>query len=139
MIAKAHTQNRLSLAGLKIIALITGFALWYVFSQSQIVSVTINAPLCFDTSNESRTINAPETIDITIASKRQLINNIDFNALAVHFNVDRLSPGEHNLVLESKNLFLPDHVNLVHYEPSPLKITINDQPKIDPEQQGALE
>jgi len=137
MIATAHSPSRLGLAGLKILALVIGYSLWYIFSQSQIISVNINAPLVFDTANESRIINAPETISVSIATSRQLVNTIDFDSLAVHFNVDSLKPGENTITLASKNLFLPEHVNLIHYEPSPLKITINDQPKVDPEQQGA--
>lgn len=134
---KERSQSRLVRIGLKFIALAIGYALWCIFAQTQMVSVAATLPLLFDSTNELRSIEAPETISITITGQRQFINAIDFASLAAHFNVDNLTPGENTITLTSKNLFLPAHINLVHYEPLPLKITINDQPKIDPEQQGA--
>ena len=139
MITNTHKQNHLGNIGFKLLALCFGYALWYIFSQASIISVTVPAPLCFDTTNTSYTINAPETLSVTLAGTRCALATLDFDTLAVHLKADKLDPREYTIRLSQKNLFLPEHINLVHYEPSPLLITVIDQPENNQEQQGAHE
>jgi hypothetical protein len=139
MITKSHNRNHLGNIGLKILALCFGYLLWHVFSQTNLVSVTISAPLCFDATNELYAINAPETIAVTLAGTRRALASLDFDTLAIHLDANKLTPQEHTLCIAKKNLFLPDHINLVHYEPSPLVISVIDKSENNQEQQGARE
>lgn len=136
MIEKTKKHNPANSIAFKLLAFCIGYGLWYIFSSTQIITLSLSIPLCFDTANESRTIKAPESITVTISGKRKALFAMDFEALAAHINADQLTAQEHTIRIRRQDLFLPEHINLIHYEPSPLVISIEDQSIINQEQPG---
>jgi len=111
-------------APLAMISLFLGYSFWYIASYDQTVTLHINVPLCFSVRPDN-TINAPETIDITIKGKRADMYALDQEALAAHINTEKLLPGKHGILLTEQHCFLPKNIALVHYKPANLTFTIS--------------
>lgn len=113
--------NRLSL---KAISLLLGYSLWSILSHNQTIRITITVPLCFYNIEHNLTIDAPETIAITLEGKRELFKYGKIEMLAAHIDCMTLHEGIHRIDISSQTLFLPDYIKLIHYNPSPLLITL---------------
>lgn len=110
---------------LKVICLLCGYSFWYIASFDHIVTAQIKVPLCFSAISDNHTINAPETIDITITGKRSDIYSLEKKTLAAHVNIHKLLPGKHGIIITEQHLFLPKTITLVRYTPSNLFITVS--------------
>lgn len=111
-------------APIKIVSLILGFMFWVMVSQSHFTEIWLTVPLCFDSEQTTQIINAPETIRIGLAGKRSDLFSIDTDTLAVHFKAQQLSLGNNTITIDAKNLFLPDTIKLINYNPSPITIEV---------------
>jgi hypothetical protein len=109
---------------LAIISLLLGYSFWYIASYNQIISIQMNAPLCFSASTDNYTITAPETIAITITAPRCDLYALDKETLAAHVNIDKLLPGNHGIILTEHHFFFPKNILLTNYKPANLCITI---------------
>lgn len=112
---------------LKIVSFLLGYSFWYIASLNQVVTHTIEIPLCFNSIQKPYTINAPETINVTLQGKRSDLHTIDKETLAAHINIDKLSPGKYGIILTEQHLFLPNTLSLIHYCPANISITIKNQ------------
>ena len=114
----------LSNASLKIICLLFGYSFWYIASFDHIVTFSTNVPLCFSILDSKYTLDAPETIAITIQGKRSALYTLEQKDLAAHININKLLPGKNSIIITEQHLFLPKSVTLVDYKPSNLTITL---------------
>jgi hypothetical protein len=111
---------------LAIISLFLGYSFWYIATYNQTVILQFSVPLCFAANTRNYTIQAPETIDITINGQRKNIYALDKKSLAVHINISKLLPGKHGIIITDQHLFLPKNISLVEYKPNNLTITISE-------------
>jgi len=121
---------------LKILALCIGYGLWYILSQTNSATITVSVPLCFDNTQQTQTIEAPETVSVTLSGPRNELATLELDSLAIHLEISHLPLKKHTITLCSNNLHLPEQVNLIHYEPSPITLQINEQQIDNQEQQG---
>ncbi len=109
---------------IKINACLIGFGLWIILSQHQIITTTIQAPVCFYKTSDDTTIIAPDTIDIVITASKKSLQRFDAYNSAIHIDASNLKPGNNSILLEKENLFLPDEIYLVNLIPSSLQIQL---------------
>ena len=121
-------------APLKIISLILGFTLWYIFSQGQTINVWLDVPISFYNVPEQMTIHCHETIAINIAGKRIDLIHLNRQHMAIHINTQCLPQGINNITITPDLLFLPNSVRLLHYNPSNItvKLTKKNNPSNQP-------
>lgn len=114
-------------APLKIISLVIAYGLWSLLNQMHATLLTTTVPLCFYNIPTHKTINAPEAVTITLSGKRNELARIDLSTLAAHINAKDLIPGPHNLSLTREHFFVPTSCNLVHYKPSNIMISVQEE------------
>lgn len=102
---------------LKINALFFGYALWFMLSQYQPITRTINVPIMLFQAPQELYIHAPENISVTLQGPRSALRNLDIAAIGAHIDASRITPGYHRIVLSKSNLFLPDTIKLLHLDP----------------------
>jgi len=104
------------------------YSFWSLFNQMHPTMLTVTVPLCFYGEQKKNTkITAPETVKITLSGKRNDLANLDLTTLAAHVDTTALSSGPHNLTLTREHLFVPPSCNLVHYKPSNILISIQEE------------
>ena len=111
-------------APLKVISLFLGYSFWYIATCNQPTTLTTTIPLCFNPLSAHYTIDAPETISVTLQGRRADLYTLDTNLLAAHININKLLPGKHGIVVKDHHLFLPHTITLQEYSPVPLSVTI---------------
>jgi len=109
---------------LKLLSLFFGFGLWYVVSQPHTIRLSVTAPVCFYNSTATKTINAPETVTLELAGKRSDIQRFDQKNCALHLDAQQFAHGQHHLIIDEKNLFLPATIKLVNCIPSHVVINV---------------
>lgn len=104
-------------------ALILGFLLWSQLTMLHQHTVTMTVPLCFYGAETSAfSLEAPETVTITLRGKKRDLATLDRTLLAAHIDASRLKEENNGLILSNKDLFLPDSISLVYYYPLPLMV-----------------
>jgi hypothetical protein len=111
---------------LNIIALILGYSLWSILSQKTISSRFIEIPLCFYNTTQHTNLEAPEFVAVTLSGSRINLKNLDINQLALHVNAQNLSSGPNLIVPDRHNLLLPETINVLHYKPTNIMVTLNN-------------
>lgn len=114
-------------APLKIICLALGYSFWHIASLDHTISIQTSVPLCFTANTHSYTVLAPEKIDVTLTGKRSDLYAIEKDFLAAHVSINKLLPGKHGIIINRRNLFLPDTIAVSHCKPSNISITIVDK------------
>lgn len=115
-------------APLKVISLFLGYSFWYIATCNQLITCTITIPLCFNPLPSNYSIDAPETISVTLQASRADLYRLDTKLLAAHINVNKLLPGKHGIIVKDHHLFLPHTITLQEYSPIPLSVTITHSP-----------
>ena len=111
---------------IKINSCLIGYGLWIMLSQHQIITRTIQIPVCFYKTAGSQKIIAPETIQATIQSHKKNLQNFDVYNSALHIDASFLKIGNNQILLKKENLFLPDEIKLVNLLPSSLQIQLQN-------------
>lgn len=112
---------------LKLLALIFGCSLWYIFSQSRIDTLSLDIPLCFYGTEKITHLDAPEKIQITVCGLRSDLVSLDIQQLVAHVDACKLNPKITHIAIESHNIFLPATIKLVHYNPAPIPVHVELQ------------
>lgn len=112
---------------LKILALIFGTSLWYIFSQSHHDTMSIDVPVCFYDADKNIQLETPETIRVTLTGKRSDLVALELEHLAVHLDASKLNAKSSRLTIEAQHLFLPATIKLVHYSPAPVPVHVTLQ------------
>lgn len=113
---------------LKLMSLFFGYTFWAMISQTLPITISLPVPLSFYNTAPDLQVNAPETIIITLRGKRAHLNHLNYDALAFHIDGTTLQEGKNYIPLKAEQLFLPESINLLHYNPSPLVINMHQQP-----------
>ena len=130
---KSHTSREsimikanllLSHPFIKINACIIGYGIWIIFSQYQIITHTIQVPVCFYKIAENHQIIAPDTINIIISAQRKILQKFDAYNSAIHLDASILDSGNNHVMLTKENLFLPDEINLINLIPSHIQVQL---------------
>jgi len=87
--------------------------------------VTLSVPLCFYNLPADSSIEAPESISLTIAGKRSEIRALEQEHLAVHIDASELQPGKQLVAITDKKLLLPSSIKLVQHTPSNLTVKLS--------------
>ncbi len=114
---------------LKAVSLIMGYTFWFIWSQSQTISYDLDVPLCVYNVPESAQFQAPEKVKVKLAGKLQDFYNLDLDNLAIHVDGSTLHTGSNQCVVKNEQLFVPDAIKMVHYAPSNILISYNDNPQ----------
>lgn len=120
------TQALLSNSFLKVSSLIIGYFFWVIIAQSRITSTWIKIPLICNT-NETTTIQAPESVMVEVKGKRSFLQCLDKKTLAAHINAQNLQPGTYTYILNSENIPLPSALMLTRSIPLNIAITVSKQ------------
>lgn len=108
---------------LKSSALLISFFIWSQLTKLHNHTVTVTVPVCFYGEQAADLVcDAPEAITLTLQGKKRDIAQLDSSLLAVHIDSATLHKGINGIVLNHKNLFLPETIAVVHYTPLPLVI-----------------
>lgn len=120
----SKTHLLLSSPFIKINACLIGYGIWILFSQYQIISHTMQVPVCFYKTTDNQIITAPEYIIMSISAHRKTLQKFDAYQSAIHLDASTLDLGNNHVMLVKENLFLPDEINLVNLIPSHLQIQL---------------
>jgi hypothetical protein len=126
---KTIVTNNLTL---KALSLIMGYTFWFVWSQTQTMSYTLNVPLCVYNTPETAQFQAPEKVKVQLAGTLQDFYNLDLDNLAIHVDGSTLHEGNNRCVVNNEQLFVPDNIKMIHYAPSNITISYNDTPTTTP-------
>ncbi len=116
----------ISNAPLKVISFILGYTAWYLLGNIVTETRWYTIPLSFYNLNTELSIQAPKTIQLLLAGKRNYLKNIDINNLAAHVNGALLKEKKQAIAISHDQLFLPDSIKLIHYIPTPISVTITN-------------
>lgn len=109
----------------KVSAIIVGYFLWFAIAQYQLITTTIEVPICFYNA-EHTTIHAPDSITMVVqATQKNLYRNK--NHIALHIDASILRNGTQEIMLEKQNLFLPDTIKLIDLIPSCISIEVSSK------------
>lgn len=111
---------------IKINSCIIGYGIWIIFSQYQIITHTIQVPVCFYKTVENQKIIAPDTIEIMVSAPRKILQKFDAHNSAIHIDASILDIGNNHVMLVKENLFLPDEINLLNLIPSHIQIQLQE-------------
>jgi len=95
-----------------------------MLSQHQIITNNLQVPLCFYKMTENNMVIAPETVNITVAAPRKILQKFDIYNSAVHLDASILDLGNNHVMLIKENLFLPDEIKLINLIPSHIEIQL---------------
>lgn len=107
----------------KIAALILGYTIWLFGSNYQWVNKQYLIPICFS-KNSEQTIQAPEFVTIKISGPRNQMYYLHPSELAIHLDISEFKNGDHEIVLNPSNLFLPESLKLVELIPATISCNI---------------
>jgi hypothetical protein len=110
---------------LKSISFLLGFFCWFIFSNTEHSSITLEIPICtFGDSEQAKELKGIETVQVELSGKRSDLYALDRELLGLHINLDELEAGDHLLEISPEKLFLPSSIKLVHWSPSNPVITV---------------
>ena len=101
-----------------------GFFMWYCISNSLTITHTFAIPIYFDNVDQTQTIQAPATTQITLSGSRALLNSCRSWA-ALHFDGAQFSAGKRILRATYRNFLLPSAVKVVDCMPVEVTVTFN--------------
>jgi hypothetical protein len=109
---------------LKVVSFIIGATFWFIISQSHTRQLHREIPICFYGQQPDSTIDAPDTLRVTLRGTRAHLNLLDLDALALHIDAAKLHMGPNQISVNNATLFLPEQINVVHYSPLNGVITV---------------
>ncbi len=109
---------------IKINACLIGYGLWMILSQHQIITRTLQVPVCFYNTPENSAINAPDTVNIIIQGSKKSLERCDIYNSSIHIDASKFQFGYNYIILEKANLFLPDEIKLLNLLPALLPIQL---------------
>jgi YbbR domain-containing protein len=112
---------------IKLISLVSGYLVWSLISGSHVICITQEVPVCIYNCEPYQSINAPETIMVTLQAQRNTLYSLDAQELAIHLDASTLHKGHNQLLVDRSTLFLPEGVNVVHYSPSNAVIQLTEK------------
>lgn len=95
---------------------VMGFFVWYCISESYTQQQHLKLPLFFYNSVATETINAPESVDVTVAGVRSALRAAHAHG-AVHIDAKTLKDGEQLVHVSTENLLLPSGAKMLNYTP----------------------
>lgn len=107
---------------LKVLSFILGYTLWSICSGIQTITQEMTVPLCCYQVPATIEFDAPETINITLAGKKNQLASINTQDLAIHIDASDLRLGNNPIAITSEKLFLPESIKLVHCSSAPVII-----------------
>ena len=112
----------------KLAALVLGYCIWFFASTQQWVVREYTVPLCFYQTDQ-RVIQAPESVTLKISGPRSEMFHLNHLDLAMHVDATGYSDGDHEILLNGSNLFLPETLKLVELIPSCISFNIQANSK----------
>ncbi len=106
---------------LKIISLLIGFSIWYMFIHLIPAQYSYNIPICFDDEIDAQC--STDSITITLLSSKWNFYTLDKNNLAVHINKNDISDKKNIIHVRAEKLLLPVSFKLIDCCPSTIIIT----------------
>lgn len=100
---------------LKISSFVIAFTGWSILHETSRVTITTTVPVCVYQAPEHLTLQAPETIQITLSGTPAVLRQVELSALALHLDGSLLHEGMNQISFSEAQLLLPPHINLVHY------------------------
>lgn len=122
---RASTMSRNLI--LKLVSLILGYSVWSMINQTQIEKLDLDIPVCMYNMPAHYAVQAPETIKVRLQASRATLRSLDQKQLALHIDGAHLHAGTNPLNVSQQALFLPENVNVVHYNATPLMITLTEK------------
>ena len=114
---------------LKTGALLTGYSLWFLFSQTQVVEQTVRVPIVWYDVPEGITIKSNNAIAVTVCHKRNQSHLLHTALQTIPFSADQLRIGKNNIALTKDHFFVPPDIKLLHCTPSLLSVDLSVQEK----------
>ncbi len=105
-------------------AIFFGYTIWFFSSNFCFVHKKITIPICFYQTTD-RIIQAPELVTIQIYGPRHQLHHLNSSELAMHVDVSNFKDGNHEILLSSANLFLPETLKLVELIPAAISCNIS--------------
>jgi len=109
---------------IKILSLIIGYSVWVFISDRYTIYQTREVPLCFfNQASEQKITATPEFFKGKVAGKKSDLALCTH--LECHIDARTLNDGQHFLIAQENNLFLPASVKLLYS--SPLKVIVSHE------------
>ena len=116
-----HHNNRL-----KFVALICGYNLWIIYSNSLTTTVTMPMPLYVYNVPEQKNITFPDHVNVTLRGTYDALRSID-NEVGFHIDAAALQEGSNKIPLSKTSLVLPRTLSMLHYKPSFIDVNVSHE------------
>lgn len=124
MALTAYAQALHNNLSLKITAFIIGYSMWAALSNIHATRITYHVPVTFYNVPENCQLTGPEACEITLSGKRAQLRTLAQESLALHVDGNTLVQGDNYIVPSSTSLFLPEDIEVVHYQPTHLIVRV---------------
>ena len=124
-----NKKSLLQNAPLKVVSLIIGYGFWHMFGATHTITQWIQVPLTFYNTDETTTIQAPESVDVQLAATRERLSYINKMELAAHIDASTLHNGPNALELTNEQLLLPTTIRVNNCNPSTITATLTHNTK----------
>jgi len=111
---------------LKIIAIICGYNLWLVYSNSLTTTVTLPLPLFVYNIPDQKQITFPDSINVTLRGTYQDLRSLD-DQIGFHIDAATLPEGKNSLSVAKTSLVLPRTLSVLHCNPSFIEVSVINQ------------
>lgn len=114
---------------LKVIALVCGYNLWLVYSESLTTTVTLPLPLYVYNTSEKQQITFPDSINVTLSGTYKELRSID-DHVGFHIDASTLPEGKSTIALAKTSFVLPRTLHVLHYNPSFIEVSVINQENV---------
>ena len=120
-LAKKIFQSKLLLS---VIAILYGYFLWLMISQSFFSSLHIKAPVVLYEIPAKLQAQPQEDVDLHVSGRRFDLRQIAKQDVAININGKDFSNGNNVYTIAQEQIFLPDEIKLIDYNPAKLNILV---------------
>jgi hypothetical protein len=114
---------------LKIGALLVGYSLWFLLSQTQVIEQTVQVPVVWYDVPEGMIVASTKEVTITVCLKRNQSHLVHTALQTIHLSAEQLRIGKNTIALTKDHFFVPPDIKLLHCTPSLLSVDVSVQEK----------
>jgi hypothetical protein len=111
-------------APLKIITLCISYSVWIILQNVLVVEQIYAVPVFFYNRADSHISAFPDCVKISLKGSQHALRTLDPDSLVLHINADHLKKGHQWQAASDGNIFVPNSVSVIHYNPALIAIDL---------------
>ena len=112
-------------APIKLVCLLLGYGFWYLIAHATVMYQHQAVPLVFYNVPEQAHISAPPMVTVHIKGTRRALASRMPLPISIYLDAREFTRERTTIALGPEHLWLPQGVDVVHYEPSLIEVAIS--------------